>query len=798
LKLRLAAVALVGILMLDVQPARGTDPRPIAEIARGSPIGLSYLRKFAPQAKSALVSIPAGRHAEELGLESVAPGIGRVRNDVMGFAELHPDLRLEIPMPIHPLVDQAGLRVLSTTARATRGADGHGVMIGIADTGLDVTHPDMRDENRRSRVAWMLDLSREPRGLHPELEAQFGGLVLSKADIDELLTGDCESCLPTDEIGHGTHVTGIAAGTGAKSPKYEGIAPKADIAFVRVATDHGINNDDLVKAVSFMFDRATAEQRPIVANVSLGSDFGPHDGTTLWEQALAAQVGPDHPGRVLVAAAGNSGAALIHQSVHVTPGARVRVPIRASANGRISAVQVWVTMHRRAEIAIGLEGPDGEWIHPLARGHQAGKNTSDYNAAVIYGSQFNESPIPEASDSAVAVWEKGWPDGRYAITLEGTGVAELYLEGLLGAQVEFPNAVRQGTINLPATHPAIIGVGCTVSRTEWESISGAVVAPDLGLVDGNICPFSSAGPTVTGAPKPEIAAPGAAIISALSRDAEPGSEVSTFTSSQCPSDDRRCLQVDETHAVAMGTSMSSPVVAGVVALLLQADPTLTQDKVLALLQAGAHRFRGEAPFADQAGPGEVDAIGSLDALEQMRDPALHLPAASQSWMALSSEFVAADGSIPMTAIVELRTEDGGHRADFFAASRLKPVLLVSGRPVSPPPQMIRRGPGVWFFVWNPPPGLGGGNATFGATFDGVPIVNPKTVPIATDPWTATSPSRVSGASCSVSSAPRAGSAWALLVALGLVSAGVRRTCSSHCTRGARCTPRPSCRRRERC
>ena len=47
------------------------------------------------------------------------------------------------------------------------------------------------------------------------------------------------------------------------------------------------------------------------------------------------------------------------------------------------------------------------------------------------------------------------------------------------------------------------------------------------------------------------------------------------------------MQDDDAHAVAVGTSMSSPLVAGVVALLLQKDPTLTQEKVLALLQAGA-------------------------------------------------------------------------------------------------------------------------------------------------------------------------------------------------------------------
>src|SRR5262249_37615128 len=148
----------------------------------------------------------------------------------------------------------------------------------------------------------------------------------------------------------------------------------------------------------------------------------------------------------------------------------------------------------------------------------------------------------------------------------------------------------------------------------------------------------------------------------LSRNATPGNPGSIFTSPTCPTakgstTDKKCLQIDDNHAVAIGTSMSSPVVAGVVALLLQADPSLTQDKVLALLQAGAHRYRTSTPFDDQAGPGEVDAMGSLDALDQMKTPALYLPEAARSWLTLSADYVAADGSTPLTAIVELRTAD---------------------------------------------------------------------------------------------------------------------------------------------
>jgi hypothetical protein len=253
-----------------------------------------------------------------------------------------------------------------------------------------------------------------------------------------------------------------------------------------------------------------------------------------------------------------------------------------------------------------------------------------------------------------------------------------------------------------------------------------------------------------------------------------------FTNPSCPQTrtgktDDRCLQIDTDHAIAVGTSMSSPIVAGVVALLLQRDPTLTQDKVIALLQAGAHQFRGQAPFFDQSGPGEVDAFGSLDALDQMeKNPTLFLPAPAQSWITLSADYVAADGSTPLTTIVELRTADGKHRGDLFDQTRLQPVVLVDGKPFDPPPALVRHAPGLFTFAWTPPPGLGGSRATFGATFDGSPIVEPHTIPIASDAWNAVYPSHASGSGCAVERERASPRAWWAPAGALLTAAALRR------------------------
>ena len=68
----------------------------------------------------------------------------------------------------------------------------------------------------------------------------------------------------------------------------------------------------------------------------------------------------------------------------------------------------------------------------------------------------------------------------------------------------------------------------------------------------------------------------------------------------------------------------------------------------------------------------------------------------------------------------------------------------------------------------PPPGLGGSHATFGAKFDGAPIVVPKTLPIATDRWTALYPNQAGGSGCAAAPAPIPAGGLSALGLLGLV------------------------------
>ncbi|MEO7110504.1 MAG: S8 family serine peptidase [Polyangiaceae bacterium] len=801
------------------------------------PNGAEVLRILGPQARlalapkmigpmGALVALPNGVTAASLGARQVAPGIGELRGeptDLLGFANVHPDLHLEISPPLHLLMDQAGQWTHAIYARKKYGLDGTGTLVGVADTGIDITHPDFLDASGKTRVAWLLDLSLAPLGLHPDLENQFGvkdangnlvsGAVYNADDINALLSSHAKG--PVDEVGHGTHVTSIAAGNGGGTP-YIGIAPNAGIIVARVTRQgsESIDNDDLVDGVGFLFNRGDFMKEPISVNLSIGGDFGSHDGLMLWEQALAANVGPGKPGHAISVAAGNSGSIVdtpIHESVRVSGGTTMRVPIVAApactsdSSGTVTctptplsgAVQTWITLRAGASLQIGIDGPDGTWISPIDENSSLGKNIGATNSGVIYGSGQLNSPVPPGSRGAIAVWSGSFPVGTYAITLSGDGTADLFMQGTgdATARVYFAAGVREGTINLPATNPSLIGVGCTVNKTNWTSVAHVPVQLRIPVLDpaggypapngtlpaplgaGDICWFSSAGPTVTGVPKPELSAPGGVVVGAISAEAAPGTASSIFSNPNCPLkngvQDSRCMEIDSHDGVAVGTSMSAPMVAGAIALLFQRDPTITQDEASVLLQAGAHPFRGSVPFEDQGGPGELDVAGALDAYDQMKNPLLALPTSSQSWETLSSDYAPADGQTAVTIILELRTADGSHRADLFDSSRLSPQIEINGAAVSDLPTIVRHGPGVYVYSYNAPVGTGGSSITFGATFDGSAIVLPHTIPISTDIWTGTYPSSAQGG-CSIVRENKPISLFGDAAIFGVLALSIRR------------------------
>ena len=150
---------------------------------------------------------------------------------------------------------------------------GQGITICLIDKGFDFQHPAFKDENGNSRLRCVY-LPHNDSGhkfIVEDDEAgtiEYPGSVFDTPELIATLTTD------TELTSHGTHTTGIAAGT--RSPQgYGGMAPEADIVLVSIAE----NNKDIEIALQFAAQYAQLIDKPVVVNASMNGHDGPHNGT---------------------------------------------------------------------------------------------------------------------------------------------------------------------------------------------------------------------------------------------------------------------------------------------------------------------------------------------------------------------------------------------------------------------------------------------------------------------------------------------------------------------------------------
>ncbi|MDB4969166.1 MAG: hypothetical protein JWN44_4855 [Myxococcales bacterium] len=523
---------------------------------------------------------------------------------------------------LRPLLDASGPAIGAPAARAETGLDGTGVLIGVVDTGVDFRHADLRNADGSTRVAALLDYAHPRNTLHPELP-DYGDAALSlRADIDATLAAEAAGTAPAtpvqerDTNGHGTHVSGITAangratGRGFSGGRYVGIAPGADL--VTVQGTHGdatFTDADVITGCRFAVEEAARLGRPIVVNLSLGSNAGPHDGTSDLEIALDALFPADQPGTALVVASGNEGNRDQHAGAWALDGsASVRVN-EASSNQPDSqiAFEIWHT----GAFDVSVISPSGHRFGP-ARAGVLFNGTQTKEGLVLIDNASN-SPARADGRLPASVAIVGPAGGAPA-----SGIWTLVFEGRASRWdawiTESPDAAtparfldrvsEDGRLDMPATARNAITVGSFVTKNEWVTIDGNVVM--RSQIVGNPSSFSSSGPTADGRFAPDLLAPGEYIASTMSQDASPDSPQSAFF--VAPGNHLTWAD-DGMHAILRGTSQAAPHVAGAVALLLQADPTLTSIQIREILRASARDDgRGYTP---RLGFGKLDVLTAL-------------------------------------------------------------------------------------------------------------------------------------------------------------------------------------------
>jgi subtilisin family serine protease len=567
-------------------------------------------------------------------------GAGRVRTlrcplqSVVAVAE-RPDVNeLEIGTYRRPLMQDAATALnLVPTFYANLGnpqpSAGTGVLIGIIDSGVDGSHIAFQRSVAgvtQSRLVAVWDqnvaanasspLNRRPGAAAAvltayagmtygqEFERSAGHNMLQNFDPPQFLPGGGEA----HGSRHGTHVAGIAGGRASPAPLTwpGGIAQNAD--YVVVCTN--FSDAGLLDGIRYCFQKATELGLPCVVNMSLGGHWGAHDGTDPFSRGVTALVsdpalgdGQFAPGRIVCAAAGNERGDAIHwmKTLH-SLGDSDRMHVRMSAGWIGASITLWAYADDGGDVRLELTGRtanrfQGSFVRttavlpqashapaPLAplvspAGTPAGSNwmvqflvtngpprpgNGHRNPTIqlLNLTPGNPTAVPPIADNSPTEW---------VITVKNRSRRKVYLDAWIVGEGELTGSGVHDSrkVGGPADAVGAISVASLVSRATGSATVG------------QLSTFSSPGPlrAVRGRQAIDVTAPGQTITSAQSASVNGTMNMS-------------------------GTSMACPVVTGIVACMLQRDPTLNLGHVREKLRA-AVTAPTNAP--NDWGAGKLDA-----------------------------------------------------------------------------------------------------------------------------------------------------------------------------------------------
>jgi subtilisin family serine protease len=495
------------------------------------------------------------------------------------------------------------------------GLTGKDVIIGFTDWGFDYTNPvfyDMNMTNYRVLRAWD-----QYRTAGPAPEGfNYGTELIGK---DALLQAQCDTSNVYGYGYHGTHVASIAGGAGAGT-SYKGIAYDADLLFVSIA----VSEQAILDAFLWMYKVAQVEQKRLVVNMSWGLYYvGNMDGRGRVAQVIDSL---STLGVVFVSSAGNNGDVKFHLKHTFTPDNDTLKSLIIFAAGGGDAhwgQSVSMISTPNTSFSFGLQILNSA-NEPIAATPYYSTATNDtyidtflvitpsdtvfYNAFIERSNHYNNRP-----QVRFRVKENNYKNGLIVSANSGDFHAWNVIE-LSNGVGNWGGSFHSGNLSGWSTGDAHYGIGAPANTDCVISVAAHVTKfknSTGGYSGGDIANFSSYGPTIDQRMKPEISAPGynisASISSFTHEQFSPMNVVTTVNF------EGRAYQFVRLS----GTSMSSPFVAGVVALVLQANPYLTSAQVKQILVQTAYSDEyTQQHGVTRFGYGKVDAYHAvLKALE---------------------------------------------------------------------------------------------------------------------------------------------------------------------------------------
>ncbi|MCC6937620.1 MAG: S8 family peptidase [Flavobacteriales bacterium] len=459
---------------------------------------------------------------------------------------------------------------------------GRNVLIGVLDWGFDYTHPMFYDTTlttSRVRAAW--DQFRQA-GPGP---SAFGyGTELT--NTPDLMAAQSDTANIYSFATHGTHVSGIAGGSGAGT-QYRGFAFDAQFVFCTWLIDAA----GALDGFAWMKSVADLDQKRLVVNCSWGLYYmGTLDGNSLISQAINQL---SQQGVVFCNSGGNNGDVNFHLKKNFG-GDTLRSIIQIypySAHPKMWGQSITMWGDVGAEFAAGITITNNAnqmlaqspWYHTSTQSAYVdtiiviGTDTVFYNITADAAHPLNGRPhmrlrVKNTNGALKIQLKQTAATGlvhSWNVTELSNGVGnwgQAFLGGVAGTVA--------GDKNYGISEPACTESTITVAAYSSEYYLGQNNTP----VGGAIATFSSFGPTFDERAKPDITAPGVSVISSISLFTDNSYTLAAVANFQGQ---------DYPFAAFSGTSMSSPAVTGIVALILEADPTITAAEVHALLKATA-------------------------------------------------------------------------------------------------------------------------------------------------------------------------------------------------------------------
>ena len=473
---------------------------------------------------------------------------------------------------------------------------GKGVILGIIDVGLEVTHPNFYNaDGTELRVTRFLDqfaADDEQFGQPIELGREY----TTEADIKgKGYAGDSYRQY------HGTHCLGISAGSGHTTP-YRGVAYEAELAAAdsKVAGDSSFGSANELALMKYLFDYADERQMPCVITYSIGFNALPND-CVLFEEGISQLVGPGH---ILVVAAGNESNDLGY--VCKPKGMAVAgTSLKGDTDGvaylySSDPFTLKVISKHKEAVDGSLKGDSLVYTPTEGKIEKqlAGKLVSVEKNDTCYTIAYARDEADTDTSAVLLVIEGEDSFVQLVVEMNHQFVNDTDTDPRCG------NATNDHNVGLPGCLPNVVTVGALNARPEFTNINGEKITKWGGKTpEGTIAIFSSQGPTLDGLIKPDVVTPGVNIHASANSHYE--KDYGAVLVAKSTFEDREYPWV-----AISGTSMATPCMAGIVALWLQANPSLSPDDVKRIIRETSHPL-GDGIPNNTYGYGLADAYAGI-------------------------------------------------------------------------------------------------------------------------------------------------------------------------------------------